>query len=622
MRRLALVAAGLVLLVGLAAGFRVLQAGRDLRSAERLLNSAGESVEQGRVADAIDQLTQATNRLSSAAKALDGHPEVSLLKRVPILGDNLKAIRRSTALATQVSAGGIDVLRAAQPLARADGTLEVPLRAGTVPLSVIQAVQGQVDRLAASLPNDEELDEAPGLLLGPVSTMHHKVNDEVRNRRDQLDVLADGLAVLADMAGGSGPRAYLIAVSNSAEMRGSGGMVLSYGALLSSNGSFQLLDFERIDALALSRTIERSEVPNLPSDYLRRWDGFDPLRLWRNANLGADFPMVAPVLEAMGRVGGGGRVDGVIQIDPVGLAAILEAVGPVEVPELGSVGADNLVETVLYDAYVRYEGIEERSDVLRTVAEAAFTKLLTGQYDSLRSLADALVSATQGRHVMFHSIDPATQMRVAALGADGALPPLDGPDAVSLTVQNVSANKLDYFVDTEVALSGDISPARPGRVRAEVLVHNGAPAGVTTPKYVYGPFNRDQQAGVYRGVVSLYLPRGATLVSASGDAPRDPPIEVSEGGRPVISWTVDLPAGATSHVVLDLTWAPRPEGDYELVAIPSPRVRPTALRVDLATGGDPFEAQVTLDRTWRLRPGKPPEEVLGPVTPPLEAVGG
>jgi hypothetical protein len=327
-------------------------------------------------------------------------------------------------------------------------------------------------------------------------------------------------------------------------------------------------------------------------------------------------------MEAMFQAAAGFPVDGVIQIDPAGLAAILEGTGPVEVPELGTVGVDNLVPLVLHEAYVRYEGIEERSDVLRSVAQAAFSKLISGQYDSLRRLGDALLRAGQGRHIMFHAVDPATQRFSQLLGADGSLPPLEGADAVHLTVQNVSGNKLDYFVDTRLGLSGDVTPGRPGGVRAEVEVHNDAPVGVTTPKYVFGPFNRDQVAGVYRGVVSLYLPRGATLLRASGDPPRDPPIEVSEDGRPVVSWTVDLPAGATSHVVLDLRWAPRQTTPYELLVVPSARVRPTILRTDLTTGRGRLVGQLTLDRTWRLVAGKPPKAVVGPVAPVLDPLGG
>jgi hypothetical protein len=90
----------------------------------------------------------------------------------------------------------------------------------------------------------------------------------------------------------------------------------------------------------------------------------------------------------------------------------------------------------------------------------------------------------------------------------------------------------------------------------------------------------------------------------------------------VVSWTVDLPAGASSHVVLDLRFAPSGREGYQLIAVPSPRVRPTQLRVDLATGDGRLQADLPLDRTWRLRPGRTPEAVIGAVQPPLQAVGG
>jgi hypothetical protein len=275
------------------------------------------------------------------------------------------------------------------------------------------------------------------------------------------------------------------------------------------------------------------------------------------------------------------------------------------------VGVDNLVPLVLNEAYTRYRGIEARSDVLRDVAEAAFEKLVTGQYDSLRPLGAALARAVQGRHLLFHAKQDHTEGRIRAFGADGALPPLDGTDAVHLGVQNVSGNKLDFFVETELGLSGDLRPARPGQLRAEVRVRNTAPVGVTQPKYVFGPFNDDQEAGVYRGIVTLYLPRGVTLTSVGGDAPRDPPVYDTEDGRPLVSYTVDLAAGQQHTVVLDLLVPPRKDEPYELLVVPSPRVRPTLLRTDLDTGRGRLQEEVTLDRTWRLRDDGAPEGVSG-----------
>jgi hypothetical protein len=475
----------------------------------------------------------------------------------------------------------------------------------------VRAARRQAAARARDPPDADELERSdPGLLLGPVRSFRTKVVDEVVRRRAQSRALADGLALVAELAGANGQRKYVIAVANSAEMRGSGGMILSYGGLIGEGGTFELTAFGRIDDLALTTPVDRAFVPDLPDDYLRRWDGFDPLLRWRNANLGADFTMVAPVMEAMFVARTGVQPDGVIQIDPSGLASLLRAVGPVEVPELGQVGVDNLVPLVLNEAYIRYHGIERRSDVLREVAEAAFRRLVTGDYDSLRPVGTALAEAVRGRHLMFHTFRPDAERRTTALGGDGALPPLRGPDAVHLTVQNVSGNKLDYFVETAVGLSGDVSPGRPGSVRAEVVVRNTAPAGVKDPLYIFGPFNSDQEVGVYRGVVSLYLPRGTQLLSTSGDPPRDPPISVSEGGRPIVSYTVDLPAGETSHVVLELRFPPHPaDRTYQLLAVPQGRVRPTQLKTDLETGAGRIVGTLTLDRTWRLVAGREPEEV-------------
>jgi hypothetical protein len=614
LRNLTILAIIGVVLVGGVAGLRLAKAVRDLRSAESAIDAARDAIDDGNIARAESSLRSATQHLTKAAGQLHGHVELDVVRAIPVLGGNLRAVRDSVAVATKLTAGGAELLAAAKPLERADGSLDVPLRNGAIPLDAVAAVQQQADALARELPDRGRLaSQEPRFLLPPVRRLRDKVVDEVVRRRDQARAVSDGLALASEIAGGRGERKYLIAVANSAEMRGTGGMVLSYGGLIGSGGQLQLAVFGRIDDLALKEPVDRRFVPDLPEDYLRRWEGFDPLLRWRNATMGADFRMVAPVLEAMFVAKTGVQLDGVIQIDPAGLASLLGAVGPVEVPELGEITEDNLVQLVLHEAYVRYQGIAERSDVLREVAEAAFRRLVTGQYDSLRPVGDALAEAVRGRHLMFHSYREDPEARAAAFGADGALPSLDGPDAVHLTVQNVSGNKLDYFVETAVGLSGDMSPGQTRTVRAEVVVRNTAPVGVTQPKYIFGPFNRDQEVGLYRGVVSLYLPRGATLLSASGDPPRDPPIAVSEGGRPIVSWTVDLPAGTKSHVVLELRLPARTRAaPYQLLAVPSPRVHPTVLKTDLETGQGRIVGTITLDRTWRLMAGREPQAVVPP----------
>src|SRR5205814_9941533 len=98
--------------------------------------------------------------------------------------------------------------------------------------------------------------------------------------------------------GANGPRRYLLAVANPAEMRGAGGMILSYGVLTSNAGTFTLGDFGGIDDLLLTTPPDVSKL-NLPADYLRRWNGREPTLLWRNTTLAPDFRFDAPTMEAM-----------------------------------------------------------------------------------------------------------------------------------------------------------------------------------------------------------------------------------------------------------------------------------------------------------------------------------
>ena len=142
---------------------------------------------------------------------------------------------------------------------------------------------------------------------------------------------------------------------------------------------------------------------------------------------------------------------------------------------------------------------------------------------------------------------------------------------------------------------------------------------MTQPRYIFGPFNDQETVGVYRGVVSLYLPPGTTLVGTGGDPLTPAPVLQTEGGRPVVGFDVDVPAGTSRNVVLELQMAPRAPGPYSLTVVPSPRVRPTRATVHLA-GDARLEGSVTLDRTWRFTSGRPPSAVdpFGPST----SVGG
>jgi len=590
--------------------YRLAGAAHDLDKAEAFINAAGTALEDGRLGEARDMLGEAQALLLDTNSALYSAPELELVAWAPVVRNNIESLRESVGLAVTVVNGGRRILDASMPLESPTGTLEVSMSNGSLPLDAISAASIEVNLLSAQLPSGQPAG-VDRFLLPQTRELHEAVYEEAFKRRAQLDVLGRGLSLLRQLAGGDGPRRYLIAVANTAEMRGTGGMILNYGVLEGVNGEIELTAFGRIDELALRAPVEALD---LPADYLARWSGFDPLSRWRNANLGGDFTVVAPVLERMYKAATGEAVDGVIQIDPTGLAHLLTGVGQVEVPEVGTVTSDNVVALTLNESYFRFPGIEERSDVLGDVAEAAFRRLVNGDIPSLRALAQELVAAVDGRHILMHASSPVVTADLIAFGADGALPPVDQVDSFHLTAQNLAGNKLDYYLDTALTIEGSMSEGAVGDLTATVALTNAAPAGVTQPSYVFGPGPTDVTlpAGVLRSVVTLYLPFGTSFVESSGAPTVEAPVSGTEAGRPYVSFVVDVPAGDERTVALSLHTAPRPVEGYSFLAVPSPRVRPTTLRVDLATPAGDLEGTVEVDQTWAFVVGQPPFQSTAP----------
>ncbi len=606
----------LLALVVLAAAFgglvalgalRVARIASHLRVAQDDIEAASSALEAGELRQSREHLDAALATLTVANGELHNSVELQLVSGLPVVSQNIDSVQDSVRLSMSLVTGGREVILAAAQLEGADGKLEVPLASGALPLAAVVGTQRELALLGALLPGPSE---KPGgkLLVGPVRELRDRIYNTVASRREQVDSLSRALRVVGDLAGAEGPRRYLIAVANTAEMRGTGGMILSYGELLSKDGDFELGAFGRIDELQLDAPLPPESV-SLPEDYLRRWSGFDVTLRWRNATMAADLPLIAPNLLEMYQAATGVPADGVIQIDPHGLAAVLEGIGPVQVPGLGQVTAETVVPFTLNEAYVRFPGIDERSDVLGDIAEAVFTKLVEGRYPSLRPLGEALVKTARSGHILAFASNGGTQGDFRWFGVDGGLPQTSA--LFHLTAQNLSGNKLDYFVEPALALRGSLLPGAIGTLTAEITLHNDAPVGQDEPAYIFGPFSANvgrQVAGQYRSVVSLYVPSGTDLAGFSGEVVSEP-VVLTEGGRTVVSYTVDVFAGTAPAVSLFLTMAPRPAGPFDVYLSPSPRVHPTAVTVDLDIGEGRVEGDVLLDRTWRFAAGERPAAI-------------
>jgi hypothetical protein len=540
------------------------------------IQAAQLDAENGRLAEAQAQLSDAEVSLTKVNSVLYDSPDFKLLAYVPVARQNIAAVRATVGLGLGLIGGAEGILQAAAPLEGSSGHLDISLRGGQVPVDTLRSVTAAVGDVVATLPTSPSADNSP-LVLGRVTSLEDRMLREAVAKRAELTSVENTLQLLEEATGLDGNRRFLVAVANEAEMRGTGGMILSYAVLTASGGRIRLTALGPIDDLAL----DHPAPARFPADFERTYGALEPNEQWRNANIMSDFTVVAPVLESMYTAKTGLPVNGVIQVDSTGLGAILTGTGPLQVDGVGLVSSADVVPLTLNQLYVRYPDRTVRQGYLQDVAQSVFTALTTGDIPSLRPLGAALAAAGAGRHLQIYDNTPAIESTVRLLGLSGALPPPTAEFA-QMVVENFGGDKMDYYLHSALDLSGALPGGALGHLTATITLTNTAPPG-QKPAYVFGPgTDTHDPPGVYRGLVTLYLPAYSFLRESQMSSDATEPILGTQNGVTTISFTVAIPAGGVSRDTVDIQAPPRPAGPLDFEVVPTARVLPTAVSLHIA----------------------------------------
>ena len=350
---------------------------------------------------------------------------------------------------------------------------------------------------------------------------------------------------------------------------------------MADGGELHLERFGRLEEL-----IDAGQHPRQvtgPPAFFERWKAFDPGQAWQQINVSPDFPTTARLISEIYPQSGGRPVDGVIAVDPPGLAAMLKLSGPVEVPGWPvPITSENVVDVTLFEAYEVFnpdERVEFLGEVARRVAEA-FTQADLGRPPQVTA---ALGPAAADGHLLVWMAQPAEQDLVTALGVDGGVGPVRG-DSILVVNQNLAGNKVDAYLRRKVRYDVTLDPSSsPASVRGkvEVRLENGAPAsGLSTT--VIGPYDERFQAGENRTYLSIYSPLVGGAASIDG---RTVALDAqADLGRTAQSTTMSLPALSTSTVTLDVDGrvALSDDGWYRLDLLRQPSLLPDEVEVSVA----------------------------------------
>ena len=274
----------------------------------------------------------------------------------------------------------------------------------------------------------------------------------------QLALAVDGLAALAATTAEQPDLVFLLLLQNSDELRATGGFISAVVVLR--------LDELRLAELSYMNSYDveayRQAHPPAPPP-LRDHMGAGIL-LFRDANWSADYSVSAEVLAAIYEMDTGERVDAVLALDAVFLELLLEALGPVPVPEYGvTLTAENVVDTAVgfWERPMGATAIDQR--------DQAFVDWLTHRKEFGRAVLGQIVlrlqsldggesgrflraasRAVEERHLQAWVPDNAlAQMDLDRMGVSGRVM-LSGDASLMVVDSNVGWNKVDRHIERGV----------------------------------------------------------------------------------------------------------------------------------------------------------------------------
>ena len=542
------------------------------------------------LAAALPVLDLAQQSVEQARQRLFG-PSVTMLRWVPVVGRSFDA-ERAVARAAHSSLAGVRALADAAPGLRT---------AGGVDVSALRSLVEELEPLAARA--DADLDD---LRLVRTEWTPARVGATVSEVDQALTPVTMGLVQViagADLAAGllgeDGPRNILVALGNNAELRGTGGFVSTFATGRVEAGTLSLDPFRDIrDVSDLPRAAR--PVP-APAEYVQ---DFGPFRadttLWLEWTMSPDVPDSASVAATVAGELLGVTPDLVLLMDVPALTALVGLSGEqVRLPDGSTVPGDRLTEALLVDTYASAGDSDAQQSARRAaLAQAAgdtAAAILSGDTAPL-PLVRELGRLAAGRHLAVWSADEAEQAELERLGLAGSADP-EGDDLALISVNNIGANKLDYYVQREVEVEAVV-----GLDTVEVVqrlrLSNQAPADLVP--YVAGTdgpgtlVERVELSLAPQAEVASFLHDGAPALA-----------ELRPGAeRSRVHTFIELPRGATTQFELRYS-VPIDGGRYRLRLLP----QALAINASLALTVSPA-AGLTLTHANEAETG--PVERTGP----------
>lgn len=492
-----------------------------------------------------DRLSARIAHNAGSARELTSDPVWAAFGVVPWLGANFNAVRDVAGIADDVASDALrPVLGAANELdltslGFVNGAIDLtPFSKIEEPLAAASTALSSAETRAARIDADAT--------LPPLADAVRRMRSVVTEAATVVGTLHGASALLPTMLGGDGPRDYVIAMQNSAELRSSGGVVGAIALIRAEGGRVTLVQqASTADFPPLDTPLQVSESTSALFD-----DG--PGRYLQNITSIPDFTEAAALIATRWTDRFGGTVDGVVAVDAVVTSHLLSATGPLTVGPF-TVDEDNVVKTLLSDIYAAVPDPLMQDEIFAQAASGLLGTALASANpkDLVGALAD---SASEGR-VRVWSAHPEEQKLLARSTLSGALPhDADGRTTVGVLFNDTTGGKMDYYATASITTAVGSCEGMP-TTQVRVTWTNGAPADAATslPWYVTAGGHYGVDPGSTRTQVLVYGPEGALPSRIDRDGKEEGVQTALLGTRSAVQHEVLLAPGESTTITVEFT---------------------------------------------------------------------
>lgn len=490
---------------------------------------------------------------TGAAREAASDPIWKAASTLPWIGPNFSATSEVAQSADDV------VLRAAKPLLAISKSLQwSSLFPGNGSIDAVSLAEASPSIISAAntveLTHDRLADIDETRLLPVVAQQLSTTVDTLDDLRRDFSLAGDVSGILPGMLGTESAKNYLILVQNSAEIRATGGLPGALAVLTVDKGTLKLT--AQSTGSAMGKFAPPIDVDVDQTDIFTSRLG----TYIGDVNLTPDFPTAALSAKKMWEARHAQKIHGVIALDPVVLAHLLKASGPIELPAEAIpqdahglprlLTGDNVVQTLLSDVYQQIESNDSQDSYFASVSREIFHGLTTGKASG-EKLMKAFAASTRENRIFVWSSDFAEQKVLETTPVGGSTSGSHPGGATFGTYFNDGTGaKMDFHIRRTVQLVKECMNGEYGKMRIRVTLHNTAAvdAGSVLPKAVTGGGRFGVPAGTVQTNIVVYGPAQAQLDSAFHDGAKTSFGAQIDGERPVGTVTARLKPGEKATV--------------------------------------------------------------------------